>query len=210
MRQAVIRITSSKKDAEILVKQNGKEIWKNISIKDLSKKIRSFEPDDGGKGGKPVLLDKRILAMSSGKILYREPEHRRLVFYGGRSYEINFPAAINEVSYHGERIKDLRCWTYLKWQGLSTVLYQMPMPNMMSCERMCIGTADRTIIRGNVLEAVDRITDTESSHGHVDNLKKPTSTVKWFTHLKKNHVSVEDLKRPDCKLCDLIETGGAA
>ena len=80
------------------------------------------------------------------------------------------------------------------------------MPNMTGSDHMCIGTADRNIIDGNVIDAVERIVDAEYTHDHVDNLKEQTSTLKWFRHLRNHKVRRSDLKKSVGRLRNYVKT----
>ena len=207
MKQAIIRVATDREDAELLISEDDQQIWKHINIEELRNLLNDFMPKGGGQQFMPRLIDKRIIAEGRGVILFRETEHQRLVFYGGRSYRINYPNCLYEVRYSGDRIDKIDCYTWFKWSGIYTVLYLFPMPNMMSGASMCIGTADRAVIDGKVIEAVERIVDAEYTHDHVDNLCKPQSTVKWFRHLKKDRVQSSDLKKPVKKLYQLVDLG---
>lgn len=208
MKQMVVRISSGREDAEILIKDGRKQIWKSVDLKKLRERIDKYINRGDIAHKRPKLLDPRILAMNDTTLIYRETEKRRMVFYGGKPYEINFPAVLYVVGHNETRVDEIKCYTYFGWRGLKTQLYLFPMPNMTSSERMCMGSADKTIIDGNVIDAVERIVDAEYTHDHVDNVRKSTSTVKWLRMLKTEHVTADLLKKPVCRFEDLVDTGG--
>lgn len=209
MRQMVIRITAAKEDAEVLVKDGERQIWKSVDLKAIREKLDKYVCQTSGKPGKPKLVDRRIIAMNERVLIYRENEKRRMVFYGGKSYEINYPAAVYVVEHTSTQVTEIKCFTYFGWKGMKTNLYLFPMPNMTSSERMCMGTADRSIIDGDVIGAVERIVDAEYTHDHVDNVRKKTSTIKWLKMLGTGHVTSKLLKKPVRRFEDLVDTGGA-
>ena len=204
MKQVICRITTKSPDAEVLIKDGEKQLWKSVKIEDLIKTLDKYS-SGSKKGQKLRLLDPRIIARNDCSLLFKEPEHRRRVFYSGTSFEINFPPCLYFVRFTSRRIMDIDCYTFFEWDDANTDLYLFPMPNMTSSERMCIGTADRTIVSGKVIEAVERIVDAEYTHDHVDNLKRGRSTLAWFRYLKTNKVKKKDLKNPVRKLSDLVE-----
>lgn len=205
MRQMVIRITDKSEDAQLLYKRGGKELWKTIALDRLSELI-SNAVIQHQSGEKPQMLDKRIIAIGNSSMIFHTPETKRLVFYKGKSFEINYPPCIYRVTYTSDRIRDIWCYTFFRYAGADTELFCMPMPNMTGSDHMCIGTADRNIIDGNVIEAVGRIVDAEYTHDHVDNLKEQTSTLKWFRYLKNHKVKRSDLKKSVGRLRDYVKT----
>lgn len=205
MTQLICRIDTKCPDVELLqVKDNSEEIWKSLSLREFYKILQRKVPDEISRG-KPRMIDSTEIAACNGKAVFRIPEHKRIVTYAGKAYRINFPNAVYEVSHSETRVIKIKAWTYIRWQGRETVLYLMPMPNMTSSENMCMGSADRKIRKGQLHEALDRILDAAYTHDHVDNVKEQTSTHRWFAYLKKNHVKATDLKKPVCKLSDLVE-----
>lgn len=204
MKQMVARFNSSKSDVDLLISNEDEQIWKSIAIEKFYKLLGQYLPKDM-KEGKPKVLDPQIIAASQSCTVVRQPDHKRIVTYGHKAYRINFPNAVYFIHHSETKINKIEAYTYIKWQGVNTSLYLMPMPNMTSSERMCIGTADRKIKKGDVVQALENVLDASYTHDRVDNLKKSTSTIKWFTHLKKQSVTVSDLKKPKCKLRDLVE-----
>ena len=205
MSQLICRISNKNPDVEILKVDHGKEIWKSVSVNTFVRKIEKYAyKKDKHSKDKPKLVNVEILAISTNQVIYRQPEHRRIVTYQGQAYTINFPHAIYHVKYVAKKIESISMYTYFRYKGIETELYRFPMPNMTMSERMCIGTADRNI-KHDVFETVESIVDSQYTHDSVDNLKNTTSTIKWFRYLAENHLRRSDLKHPICKLKDLVK-----
>lgn len=205
MTQLICRFSTRSSDVELLRIENQKEIWKSVSVDELIRKIEKYRNKRRSSiADKPRLINVEILALSENQVIYRQPEHRRIVTYQGQAYTINFPHAIYHVKYVAKKIESISMYTYFRYKGIETELYRFPMPNMTMSERMCIGTADRNI-KHDVFETVESIVDSQYTHDSVDNLKNTTSTIKWFRYLAENHLRRSDLKHPICKLKDLVK-----
>ena len=204
MKEMIARFNSTKEDVDLLIGNDDEQIWKSIAVEKFYKLLGQYLPKDA-KNKKPRMIDSQIIATGPNCTVIRQPDHKRIVTYGHKAYRINFPNAVYFVSHSETKISNIDVYTYIKWNGVNTTLYRMPMPNMTSSERMCIGTADRKIRKGNIIQALENVLDAEYTHDRVDNLKQSTSTVRWFNHLKKSKVKTTDLKKPQCKLKDLVE-----
>lgn len=204
MTQLICRFSTRSSDVELLRIENQKEIWKSVSVDELIRKIEKYRNKRRSSiADKPRLINVEILALSENQVIYRQPEHRRIVTYQGQAYTINFPNAIYHVKYTSEKVTSISMYAYMQYRGIETKLYRFPMPNMTMSENMCIGTADRKI-KTDVFETVESIVDSQYTHDSVDNLKKTMSTIKWFRHLKNNHLQRSDLKEAICNLKDLV------
>ena len=204
MSQLICRISNTNPDVEILKVDHRKEIWKSVSVDTFVKKIEKYAyRTDKHIKDKPKLVNVEILAISPNQMIYRQPEHRRIVTYAGKAYTINFPNAIYHVKYTSEKVTSISVYAYMQYRGIKTKLYKFPMPNMTMSENMCIGTADRKI-NTDVFETVESIVDSQYTHDSVDNLRKKMSTIKWFRYLKNNHLQRSDLQAPKCSLKDLV------
>ena len=204
MSQVIVRISSNENDVEMLLVDKGSEIWKKLSFKEFYSILRKRVPG-AFKDSKPVYLDPCIIAAGEGVSIIKKPAHRRVVTYSGKAYEINFPNALYVIRHSLTKVNTVNAYTFFDWQGRNTALYLMPMPNMTSSERMCLGTAERTIRHHDLPEALERILDASYTHDHVDNMKQKTSTVKWFLYLKKNSVKKTDVKSAGITVADLTE-----
>lgn len=204
MSQLICRISNTNPDVEILKVDHGKEIWKSVSVDTFVREIEKYTyRKEKYPKEKPKLVNVEILAISPNQVIYRQPEHRRIVTYAGKAYTINFPNAIYHVRYTSEKVTSISVYAYMQYRGIETKLYKFPMPNMTMSENMCIGTADRKI-KKDVFETVESIVDSQYTHDSVDNLRKKMSTIKWFRYLKNNHLQRSDLQAPKCSLKDLV------
>ena len=204
MSQLICRISNKNSDVEILKVDQGKEIWKYLSVDTFVRRIEKYAyRTDKYIKDKPKLVNVEIIAISPNQMIYRQPEHRRIVTYAGKAYTINFPNAIYHVKYTSEKVTSISVYAYMQYRGIETKLYRFPMPNMTMSENMCIGTADRKI-NTDVFETVESIVDSQYTHDSVDNLRKKMSTIKWFRYLKNNHLQRSDLQSPICILKDLV------
>ena len=157
MSQLICRISSTNPDVEILSVDREKEIWKSVSVDTFVRKVEKYAyKKDKHSKDKPKLVNVKILAISPNQVIYRQPEHRRIVTYAGKAYTINFPNAIYHVKYTSEKVTSISMYTYMQYRGIETKLYRFPMPNMTMSENMCIGTADRKI-KSTLLEATIHI-----------------------------------------------------
>jgi len=208
MTQMICRIDSNCPDMDVLCVEDGAEIWKSVSAKNFAFMVDDICSEQKGTGEKPKWIPAGILAIGDNSMVIRKEKHKQIVSYQGKAYEINFPDAVYLVTFLKQRIQSICAYTYFDWQGINTRLYNMPMPNMTKTETMCIGSGDRHIDDGDVMTALDRILDAEYTHDHVDNLRNPTSTLKWFRFLK-NGTATEKMMREQKKvfLRDLVSGG---
>lgn len=205
MTQMIARFDTATEDIDILIAEAGEEIMKSFSLKEFKKKLMEMFPDRA-VSEKPRLLDQRIIAIGYGSMIFREDAAQKIVNYQKKAYLINFPNQLYSVEHSADRIQRIKIYTWFGSLDPDTDLYALPMPNMMGCESLCIGTADRSIQSGDVIGAVQKIMDAEYTHDHVDNMNEKCSTLKWFTFLQNGAVEKGHLKKPVCKLKDLVTT----
>ena len=77
------------------------------------------------------------------------------------------------------------------------------MPNVLVENRMCIGTADRTIKDGDVEGALNKIIATPYSHNTFNGINGFSSTIKYFEYLEDNPFPYKLLKKLNRKLKDV-------
>ena len=208
MTQMICRIDSNNPDMDVLCVEDGAEIWKSVSVQRFAFMVDSICSEQKGTGEKPKWIPAGVLAIGDTSMVIRKEKHKQIVSYHGKAYEINFPDAIYSVSFLKQQIQNIRAYTYFDWKGIDTELYNMPMPNMTATEWMCIGSADRHIDDGDVMTALDRILDAEYTHDHVDNLRKPTSTLRWFRFLKNGSATEKMMREQKKVLLRDIVSGG--
>lgn len=208
MTQMICRLDSHCKDMDVLYVEDGQEIWKSVSAERFADMVESVCLARKEITEKPRWIHENVLAAGDHSMLIRRDKHKQIVSYQGKAYEINFPDAIYLVTFQRQQVKDIYSYTFFEWEGINTKLYNMPMPNMTGTAHMCIGTGDRHIDDGNVMAALDRILDAEYTHDHVDNLRKPTSTLKWFRFLKKGNASERMMRTQDKVILKDLVIGG--
>ena len=112
MSQLICRISNKNPDVEILKVDHGKEIWKSVSVDTFVRKIEKYAyKKDKHLKDKPVLVNVEIIAMSDNQVMYKQPEHKRIVTFQGKAYTINFPNAIYHVKYTSEKVTNFQCQT---------------------------------------------------------------------------------------------------
>ena len=209
MTQMICRLDSQLNDVDLLCVEENEEIWKSISAAQFAQMVIDLCGERVNEKEKPRWIDRSILALSSTSALIRRNGHRQIVTYAGKAYQINFPNSIYLLNFTQTSIAKIEAYTFFRWEGVNTKLYRMPMPNMTGSAHMCIGTADRRIYDGDILKALDKILDAEYTHDHVDNLKKPTSTIKWFRMLRKGPVTKDMLKDQTPVVLGSLVAGGS-
>lgn len=210
MSQMICRLDSQLDDVDLLCVDEGEEIWKSISAAQFVRQVVNICGERLKDSEKPRWIDKSILAQSTTSALIRRNEHRQVVTYAGKAYQINFPNAIYLLNFTQTSVVKIDAYVFFRWEGQNTKLYNMPMPNMTASSRMCIGTADRLISDGDILKTLDKILDAEYTHEYVDNLKRPTSTIKWFRQLKKRTVTRDMLKDQAPVILKTLVSGGSS
>lgn len=204
MKELIIRIKDTSKDAEILYNNliTNEQIEKNISLDTLISILSKAPAADEGNVACSYIDPSIIGIGSSGNkkaVIVNQPEHVRYITYSvtnkdniteNKVYKINFPGAIYKViiDIAKSEIKDIYAYMYLKYEALQTKLYQYAMPNMLSGNKICIGQADRSINDDNILQSLENIIYAPYSHEILNNIKGFRSTNKYFDYLTKNNI----------------------
>lgn len=209
MSQVIIRIDSKSDDAEILYSDVKKELFKSISVKELSKIFKSFITSSTIKFEKPVAMNKNIIACSEDCVVVKQEEHERIVLYDKKAYKIKFPNSIYFVYFLEDKIKVIKAYSYKKFDEAETSLYKYPFPNMLSENRICIGSADTKIKNKNYIKALENVIYAAYTHDHMQNgISGFTSTKIYFDYLEKNEFPYEKLISLKLKLKDLVLFNG--
>ena len=186
MRQMVIRINDTKDDAEILeMNEYDEEIFTSIS-KNRLLNILNTEFRQADEKEDYMFVSEGLIAFSDNSLVVRQPEHKRIVTYEGRAYKIVFPNSIYIVFISGNKIRSIKAFAYKEYKGTETDLYRYPMPNMLSENRICMGSAKREIENRNVLDALENIIYAEYTHSTFDDLKSFRNTMEYFEYLSEN------------------------
>lgn len=204
MTQIIVKFDSNNKDVQICSKSNGEVIFKNISLNKLMDLLiqEGMKYDDEKKD--MVLLDHQIIGVGRNYVVINQPECRKIVTYiDTGSYRINFPNAIYIMHFYGNKIQDIQAFSYIEYKGLDTNLYEYPMPNELSGNKICMGSADRKIVNQDYTDALERIIATQYTHSHFSGVKGFSDTVKWFEYLQKNKFPYKLLRKLNMQLKDI-------
>ena len=146
------------------------------------------------------LLSDEIIAMNDRYIVIKQPERKRVVTYFPpqtnnnkttdlKFYNITFPNSIYIVEHsHFKKIISIECYSYDEFLGEKTKLYEYPMPNELSMNKMCIGSVSRAIENQDVIEALNRIIFSPYSHHTFSGVAGFSETSNYFDYLEKIEV----------------------
>lgn len=199
----VIRMTDISDEAEVLEvnKISNQEYFLSVPIKDIAKKINEYVSDKlPNTRAKPFLLNPSVIGASAdfSSILINQPEHVRIVTYKDKAYKIHFPNALYIMYQNSSVVNGIKAFAYKHFDGMETKLYRYPMPNMLSDNMICIGSAPRKISDCDYVKALENIIFTQYTHDTVNNIRSFKSTVDYFTYLSANvfpyHLLIADNK----------------
>lgn len=212
MREIITRINSDADAIEIAYVENeNAPIFKKIEadkyINIVNNTLRNTSSQTHKK--KLKLLDPHIIAIDEHYVVIKQPEEKKIVTYAEagtvETYKINFPNSIYIVGISQSKITGIECYSYKKYIGEETELYEYPMPNELTRNMMCIGTADRHIKNDNVIEALERIIFTPYSHATFSGMNGFSQTKTYFEYLEKNKFPYKFMKPLKKKLKDILE-----
>ena len=208
MSEMVVRFNSkSETDAEICIKKGCDFTFKKVSLKKLLE-ILNTQLKVESNGEKIKLLDRQIIALGSNYVVINQPGHKKIVTWNydnfSKSYKINFPNAIYIIKFSNNKVNDIYAYSYAEYLGSETKLYEYPMPNELSGNKICIGSAKRDIIDGNYIEALERIIATSYTHRYFSGIKGFSDSKKWFEYLSKNDFPYKLVRSLNKKLEDIV------
>ncbi len=211
MKEIIARINSVNDYVELAYKENENEtIFKKMDSDKYVELINNtLKKDTNHHVKKLKLLDQQIIAIDEHYVVVKQEGSKKIVTYSSgdkiETYKINFPNAIYIVQIYNEKIERIECYAYKSYKAEETELFEYPMPNELTQNLMCIGTADRTIKDGNVIEALERIIFTPYSHSTFSGMNGFSNTVKYFEYLEKNKFPYKFMKPLRKKLKDVLE-----
>lgn len=216
MREAIIRVSDSTEDVEILVNNlifENEIIEKKVSLSKFADGINNLLKKDKNNKIECELIEPGVIGFakvgSFKKYIINQPEHRRYITYSvgkdNQAYEINFPSSIYVVHVENNRISSIEAYMYLEWKGKQTKLYDYAMANMLSESRICLGNAEKTISNDSVIYSLEKIIYAPYSHVTLNNIKSFRTTKSYFEYLTKNHVEEKHLYSSSIKLVDLFK-----
>lgn len=114
-------------------------------------------------------------------------------FYNGKYYKIIHPNCFVKITVINKMVNSMSIYPYKEFQGLETVLYDNPYPNIYSNNETCMGSADRTLL-DSVTRTVLTIIETSYTHSNTGfNSKNLKDTARAFRYLSKKAFPYEKL-----------------
>ncbi|UTY39406.1 hypothetical protein NMU03_00810 [Allocoprobacillus halotolerans] len=216
MTELIARITSESNAVEIAFKDHGRNelVFKKIETQEFCKIIRkSFErkAEKYVPTKNIILLNPQIIAIDEHYTVIKQEEKKRIVNYAESSsgnmlvYNINFPNAIYIVYFSHEKVGSIECYSYKEYKAEETELYEYPMPNELSGNKMCIGNAERKIIDKDIVGALERIIFTPYSHSTFSGMNGFSITKTYFEYLESNEFPYKLMKPLNKKLKDVLK-----
>lgn len=213
MKELIIKITAKNPDIEILYNDlfNSEIIEKNISLDAFSKVLQAITNRNKDTALKCEYLDPSIIGFaeegSAKQYIIHQPAHQRWITYSNsgdnKAYQINFPNSIYIVAVHKDKISEIRAFMYLEWEDLCTKLYRYAMPNMLSGDKICIGSAKKDIEK-NIVETLEAIIYAPYSHETLSNIKTFRKTTDYFEYLTVHEIQKRHLYDTERVLKDLF------
>lgn len=205
MSEMIVRFKTGKADAELCIRQGGKIIFKNLSVKKLTEILEDDYASFGSHGRKSIeILDKQIVGCGKNYVVINQPERKKIVTFAEKgSYKISFPNALYILQYGKRNIKNIKAFAYVEYKGADTELYEYPMPNELSGNDICLGSADRSIKENDYIGALEKIIATPYTHTRFSGIRGFTDSLKWFEYLQKNKFPYKLLRPLKLKLKDV-------
>ena len=185
MNQIICRITHDD-TIEMLIKERDREYFKRINAEKFLEALENVLPKENLKKRNIVLFDDVIIGVGNSCMIIKQKEHKRFVTYEKKVYCINFPNSIYIVNYDDNKIRSINAFCYKNYQGKDTILFEYPMPNMLTDNRICLGSAPKEIHNGDYVSALENIIFTQYSHSTFSGAKGFKNTIDWFEYLEKN------------------------
>lgn len=189
MKQLISRIIANKNTVELLTSEENKEFFKEIELKEYLETIKcfcsSFETYNNKKSD-VILFNNNFIGVGQFCKIIKQDEHKRIVTYKNKSYKISFPKSIYFLYHDEKKVNGIDAYCYLIYDGPKTRLYKYPFPNMLTGNRICMGSAPKELNGNNYLEALENIIFTQYTHAHVENIKSFKDTITYFKYLENN------------------------
>lgn len=183
MSQLIIRLNSQKKDVEILRNEGSSDFFKVMDKKELIRLLGDVYKDKSKRI--PYYTD-GFVGIGDSVVAIKQEKHKKYVSYDGKSYRIEFPSCLCITRHNNKSILSVEAYAYKKWIGMETELFIYPFPNMLSGNRICMGSADTRIYENDIKKTLENIIFTQYTHSTVTGIKGFDSTIKYFEYLEKN------------------------
>ncbi len=213
MKELIIRIKSDSEDAEVLFNDLFAEevTEKSISREALMECLERYTKKDEVK--LPLkLFEKNVIGYNRNKeleiFLVNQASHSRYVTYSigkeEKAVKINFPNSIYLIQVRASLVNRISAYMYFEWHDEETELYKYAMPNMLSGDSICMGSANKRI-DGSLMQTLENIIYAPYSHAELNNIKGFRSTKSYFEYLENNHILEKHLTKTNFKLAKLLE-----
>lgn len=211
-RETIIRLTEESEDVEYAQIDNlGNMSFKKIATKEFIKMVNTLFNKKTSRIDKNIsLLDNGVIGRDEYHILINQPGHAKIVTYAIgkeiKTYKINFPNCLYIVQHDLEmkKIVDIECYAYKEFKGENTQLFEYPMPNELTGNRMCIGNANRSIKKGKFIDTLESIIFTPYTHSSFSGINGFSQTEIYFEYLEKNEFPYKMMKPLKKKLRDVL------
>lgn len=204
MKQAIIRLDNTKEDVDVLISSSNEQLFKTMDRNAFLKFINKNFKIDVNSNIKPKIIHPNIYASSDTCKVIVQEEQMKIISYNGAAYKIRFPNSIYVISHDISQVNSVSAYCYKKFNGLKTVLYKYPMPNMLGGNKICLGTANKSMKNG-IEKALETIISTEFTHRTVNNINKFKNTGDYFTYLAKEKFPYDLLIKANLKVGDLVD-----
>lgn len=207
MSELILRMSSSNPDVELCEKDKDQIRYKAVSKPLLIKKLNEMLNSDYTSTTKNiVLLNPQIIALNATHVVINQPGNKKIVHLStnGKSYKINFPNAIYIISYLEDKIRTIEAYSYKKYEGEKTELYEYPLPNELYANTICMGNAPKEIIYQDFVGALEKVIFTPYSHPHFSGINGFTDSALWFEHLSNNPFPYKLMKPLKKRLKDVL------
>lgn len=188
----IFRVDDNVSDVEILEydKVSNKEYFSVIEIRDLIERLDTYADrmisSDGIIKNNIILMDDQIIGVGKNCVVIKQDEHKRIVTLQGTAYKISFPNSLYIVSFKDDLVTSIHAYCYKDYSGKTTRLYQYAMPNMLTSNRICMGSAPKKIESKDYVKTLEKIIFTQYTHMNVDNIKSFKRTDEYFRYLSKH------------------------
>lgn len=203
MSQLIIRLNSQKKDVEILRNEGSSDFFKVMDKKELIRLLGDVYKDKSKRI--PYYTD-GLVGIGDSVVAIKQEKHKKYVSYDGKSYRIEFPSCLYITRHNNKSILSVEAYAYKKWIGTETELFIYPFPNMLSGNRICMGSADTNIYDNDIKKTLENVIFTQYTHSVVTGIQGFKNTVEYFGYLEENPFPDHLLMKANKHVRDLFQS----
>lgn len=208
MKELIFRVTDENSDIEILNHDtiSKRDYFSVTSLSDVIEKLKELDTNHYGQQDYHMtFIDDSVIGIGQHVVMIKQPEHKRIVTYKGKAYNIMFPNSIYIIHHIHDTINSIDAYCYKEYNGKQTRLYKYAMPNMLTSNRICMGSAPKKIVDDDYVEALERIIFTQYTHVQTDNIKSFKETKTYFEYLSKNDFPYDLLMSANITLREIVK-----